>query len=74
MRVAYTMAALLEAEAIPAHVTSESTLIGEALLWEVRVPIDQLEAARGLLNNSNFTDPELVFLSTGALDSTDDSE
>jgi hypothetical protein len=72
MRVAHTMAALLEAEAIPAQVMSGTMLIGEAL-WEVSVPANRLEAARCLLAKSQLTDSELAFLATGVLDGTDDS-
>jgi hypothetical protein len=68
MRVAHSMAALLEAEAIPAQVVSGTKLIGEPL-WEIRVPVECFDAARCLLDKSQFTDAELAFLATGLLDS-----
>jgi hypothetical protein len=74
VRVAHTIAALLEAEAIAAQVMSSSKLIGEALLWEVHVPAEQLEAACCLLAQSQLTESELSYLATGVLDGTDDSE
>ena len=67
MRVAHSMAALLEAEAIPAQVVSGAQLIGEPL-WEISVPVESFDAARCLLEKSQFTDAELAFLATGVLD------
>jgi hypothetical protein len=67
MRVAHSMAALLEAEAIPAQVVSGTQLIGEPL-WEISVPVESFDAARCLLEKSQFTDAELAFLATGVLD------
>jgi hypothetical protein len=73
MRVAHLMAALLEAEAIPAQVISGTKLIDEPL-WEISVPLEWFEAARCLLDKSQFTDAELAFLATGVLAGIDDSK
>ena len=72
-KVAGILAALLEAEAVTTQVTGESKLIGEALVWEIRVPVGMLEHARHLLEQSNFTDAELTYLATGLLSDDDDS-
>jgi len=74
VRVAHTIAALLEAEAIAAQVIPSSKLIGEALLWEVRVSPDRLEAACCLLAQSQLTESELSYLAIGVLNSTADSK
>jgi hypothetical protein len=73
VNVAHSLAALLEAEAVPTQVTSDSKLIGEALVWEIRVPVGMLEQANRLLAQSRFTDAELTYLATGALTIDDDS-
>ncbi len=55
------MAALLEAEAIPAQVISGTKLTGERL-WEVSVPVESFDAALTLFAKSHFTDSELASL------------
>ena len=65
--VARAGAALLEAEAVPTQVTSDSKLIGYALGWEVCVPASMLQGAHELLAPSRFTDAELEYLATGIL-------
>jgi hypothetical protein len=72
--VAHTLAALLEAEAVPTQVTSASKLVGDALVWEIRVPFAMLERAHALLDQSRFTDWELQYLATGVLPSDECSE
>jgi hypothetical protein len=37
-------------------------------LWEVSVPVEGFDAAKCLLDKSQFTDSELAFLATGLLD------
>jgi hypothetical protein len=64
---AHNLAALLEAEAVPARVNSDSKLIGYALGWEVCVPAAMLQRAHQLLAPSQFTDAELEYLATGVL-------
>jgi len=64
---AHTLAALLNDEAVPTLVTSDSRLIGEALIWEVSVQADMLEHARFLLKRSPLADAELEYLATGVL-------
>jgi hypothetical protein len=73
VNVAHTLAALLAAEAVPTQVTSDSKLIGEALVWEIRVPVGMLERAHDLLSHSRFTDAELTYLATGVLSGDNDS-
>jgi hypothetical protein len=64
---AHTLAALLNDEQVPTRVTSDSKLIGDALIWEVSVPPELLERARTLLAQSNFADAEIEYLATGVL-------
>ena len=71
---AHTLAALLNDELVPARVTSESRLIGDALIWEVSVPPQLLERARVLLAQSNFVDAEIEYLATGVLGSDDNAK
>jgi hypothetical protein len=74
IEMAHTVAALLEAEVIPAQVIAGSKLMGEAPLWEVRVPADHLDAARCLLAQSQLSDPELTYLATGVLGTPDEAK
>ena len=73
-KVAHSLAALLEAEAVPARVTADSKLVGDALVWEVRVPFAMLERAHALLDQSRLTDSELQYLATGVLSGDDRSK
>jgi hypothetical protein len=66
-KVAQTLASLLEAEAVPTRVAADPMLIGEALVWEVRVPLAMFERAMELLTKSHYSDAELEFLATGNL-------
>jgi len=72
VRAAHNLAVLLEDEAVPAHVASDAKLIGEALVWEVWVPVAMVERAHKLLEESRFTDAELEYLSTGILAGDED--
>jgi len=67
VRVAHSVAKLLEAEMISVQVMPESQIIGTSPSWTVLVPAGQSEAARQLLAQSQFTDAELTFLATGEL-------
>jgi hypothetical protein len=73
VNVAHTLAALLAAEAVPTQVTSDSKLIGEALVWKIRVPVGMLERTYDLLSHSRFTEAELTYLATGVFSGDDDS-
>jgi hypothetical protein len=64
---AHTLAALLEAEAVPTQVRRDSKLIGDTLGWEVCVPAAMLPRAQELLAPSRITDGELQYLATGVL-------
>jgi len=67
VRAAHNLAVLLEDEAVPTQVASDAKLIGEALVWEVWVPVAMVERAHQLLEESRFTDAELEYLATGIL-------
>ena len=71
-RAAHDLAVLLEDEAVPTQVASDAKLIGEALVWEVWVPIAMLERAHQLLDQSRLTDTELAYLATGVLTGVDE--
>jgi hypothetical protein len=66
-KAAHNLAALLEAEAVPTQVNSDSKLIGYALGWEICVPAAMVQRAHQLLAPSRFTDAELEYLATGVL-------
>jgi hypothetical protein len=72
VRAAHSLAVLLEDEAVPTQETSDAKLIGEALVWEVWVPVAMLERAHQLLGQSRFTDAELEYLATGVLAGVED--
>ena len=64
---AHSLAALLNAELVPAEVVASFQVIGEARVWEVRVPLASAERARLLLAPSLLSDAELNYLATGVL-------
>jgi hypothetical protein len=66
-KVARTLASLLEAELVPAHVSSDSKLVADAPVWEVHVSVENLERALDLLAKSRPSDTELEYLATGNL-------
>jgi hypothetical protein len=70
---AHSLAALLNAELVPAEVGEGSRGIGEARLWEVRVPSPAAERTQLLLAPSVLSDAELgyLYLATGTLPGTD---
>lgn len=68
---ARSLAALLNAELVPAEVVAGSQVIGEAHVWEVRVPPVVSERARLLLTPSLLSEAELDYLATGALTGND---
>jgi hypothetical protein len=70
-RVARSVAELLEAEMISVRVIRDSR-ISDSPSWMVLVSVGQMDAARNLLAQSQFTDAELAFLATGELGATDD--
>jgi hypothetical protein len=71
---AHAMAVLFRAEGVPAEVISDTSLLGEARLCEVRVPPDLAHRARWLMSQAQFTDAELSFLATGELDGADSAD
>ena len=73
VRVAHSLADLLEAEMISVRVIPDSRITDAAPSWTVLVSVEQLEAARNFLARTQFTDSELTFLATGELGGTDDS-
>ena len=68
---AQSLAALLNAELVPAEVIAGSQVIGGARVWDVTVPSTMLERARLLLAPSLLSDAELNYLATGALTGND---
>jgi hypothetical protein len=68
---ARSLAALLNAELVPAEVVAGSQVIGGARVWEVKVPSVMSERARLLLAPSLLSDAELNYLATGALSGDD---
>ena len=68
---AHSLAALLNAELVPAKAVAGSQVIGEARVWEVKVPSAMSERARLLLAPSLLSDAELNYLATGALTGDD---
>ena len=68
---AHSLAALLNAEYVPAEVVAGSQAIGEACVWEVRVPSVRSECARLLLAPSVLSEAELNYLATGILPGND---
>jgi hypothetical protein len=73
-KVAQTLASLLEAEAVPTRVAPDPMLVGESLVWEVRVPLEMFERALELLAKSQYSDAELEFLATGQLSGASGAE
>ena len=73
VRVAHSVAELLEAEMISVRVIPDSRITDAALSWTVLVSVGQMEVARNLLAQSQFTDAELTFLATGELGGADHS-
>jgi hypothetical protein len=72
VRVARSVAELLEAELISVQVMPDSRVTEAAPSWMVLVPVGQSDAARQLLAQSQFTDAELTFLATGELRGAED--
>jgi hypothetical protein len=70
---AKAMVVMFRAEGVPAHVVSDTVILGEARPCEVRVPKAMVQRARWLLSQPKFTDAELTFLATGSLDGGADS-
>jgi hypothetical protein len=68
---AHSLAALLNAERVPAEVVAGSQAMGEARVWEVRVAPAVSERARLLLAPSILSDAELDYLATGNLAGND---
>lgn len=66
-RTAHAMAVLLQAEGIPVKVSPAVPGLSAALMWQVQVASDQLDAALVLFEKSRFTDAELNYLATGLL-------
>ena len=67
---AQMMATLFRAEGVPAEVIGITPpFLGEAGLFEIRVPVELLHRARWLMKQSQVTDAELTFLATGELES-----
>ncbi|HUX72643.1 MAG TPA: hypothetical protein VMV25_01960 [Steroidobacteraceae bacterium] len=66
MSTANSLAALLNAQLVPAEVIAGSQVIGEARVWEVRVSSAMSERARLLLAPSLLSDAQLNYLATGA--------
>ncbi len=64
---AQSLAALLNAELVPAEIAPGPHVIGEARVWEVRVPSKSSERARLLLAPSILSEAELNYLATGVL-------
>jgi hypothetical protein len=71
MGTAHSLAALLNAELVPAEVIAGFQVIGEARVWDVRVPSVTAERARLLLAPSLLSDAELNYLATGILPGND---
>ena len=71
---AQAMAILFRGEGVPAEVISDTSLLGEARLCEIRVPPDLAHRARWLMSQAQFTDAELTFLATGELDGADNAD
>jgi hypothetical protein len=69
--IAHSLAALLNAELVPTEVVAGSRVIGEARVWEVRVPSVISERARLLLAPSLLSEAELDYLATGTLPGND---
>ena len=68
---AHRLAALLNAELVPTEVVAGFQVIGEARVWEVRVPSVVSERARLLLAPSVLSEAELDYLATGVLTGND---
>jgi hypothetical protein len=68
---AHSIAALLNAEVVPTEVVAGPRVIGEARIWEVRVPSVVSERARLLLAPSLLSEAELNFLATGTFPGND---
>ncbi len=68
---AQRLAALLNAEFVPAEIAPGSHVIGEVRVWEVRVPSASSERARLLLAPSILSEAELNYLATGVLAGND---
>ena len=65
---AQMIATQFRAEGVPAEVVSITPhFLGEAGLFEIRVPFELLHRARWLMSQAQVTDAELTFLATGAL-------
>jgi hypothetical protein len=65
---ARSLADLLKAEMISVRVKPGSEIgAGATTPWMILVSGEQLEAARGLITRSQFTNTELTFLATGEL-------
>ena len=65
------MAALLQAEGIPAKVSPAFPGLSGAPMWQVQVAAEQLEVALILYERSRFTDAEMNYLATGLLGGED---
>ena len=72
--VAYSVAALLNAELVPTEVVAGSHLIGEARTWEVRVPSQMSERVRLILAPSVLSEAELDYLAVGTLPGHEDAQ
>jgi hypothetical protein len=64
---AHTFAALLRAEQIRAQVSSDPTVLGVAVTWDVLVHPEDVSLAQSLIEGATFTEAELAYLSTGKL-------
>ena len=64
---ANVLAERLRGDGFPTIVISDSHLLGEARLCQVRVPVELARRARWSLAQSHFTDEELNYLATGQL-------
>jgi len=67
VRVAHSIAELLEAEMIAARIDRGLQMTGATSSWTVSVSPEQLDTAWNLLSRSQFTETELTFLATGEL-------
>jgi hypothetical protein len=72
---AQMMATLFRAEGVPAEVIGITPrFLGEAGLFEIRVPVELLHRAHWLMKQSQVTYAELTFLATGELEGGDNAD
>jgi hypothetical protein len=71
---AQALAGLFQEEGVPVELVSDTSLLGEVRLCEVRVPSALAHRARWLMSQAKFTDAELEFLATGKLGGDDNAD